>query len=510
MDLPQTRNDPAAPAPCPGWAKGLFWGAVLFVYLFRMAYGVAFPWIYHTPVAGEYYYTVSAYEKGQGFEVRYMRSPAYPVFLLGVARTLGMEHLGMVQHTSLVMGVFLLGFLLTRIFPYVSGYMAAALFVLACGFLPSHFVLASCMMAESVQSQVLALVVLCMYLWLREPLARRAAILSVPVALALLLRPTNLVLLGAVVLVMAARRKKKAVVSMAVFTMVVFLCVLPWMLENTKLHGRFALVQTTAEPLIQTYGHLIDMQSAKNRPYKMALRDNYNAYMAARRNMTPDELVWAGKKATWGEFSFLKKIADTFHLEARQRDAVAIDLALEGIREHPWEVPALLFQKLMVFYFSNPLDLERAFNEFPQRIPLIKFSALDKAFTFGCERPWCETWDKNQQKSLVQKAGWVMAPVQRLVEPFAWGCLCVLWASIFFFPFALFGRHGLLGLFLFLFIHGYCVLVCLSMQPEYRYLEPVPFLAGFLLCLEALSAPEFFRKAGQVIPWTRPKIKTTP
>lgn len=370
----------------------------------------------------------------------------------------------------------------------------AGIFLCVAGFSPSQFSYASQLMSEGVQTQVFVLV-LCAYIYWRHSRKLAAVFpLAALCALDVLLRSINGILVFIFPLCMLLDIKKKALKPVCVFFVTSGLCLLPWMAYNARVHGRFAISNQGPMVLATSYGHLVDLDSGKNRPYKEAIRETHESYMKARARMSAERLLRAGIEVGGNEGAYASVLIRRFHLNNAQAHEAVRRIVLEGVRKHPCEALALFFKRLQAFYTNVPGENEGNYAFYASRWA----GANEEDWILNNYRDIYRPYGlmdmaKAAREARYQAAGPLIRAMMFLSGLYLRAGAVFLWASILLFPAVLVSRHRHLGIVLFVFIHGYALLVCLVIFALPRFYQPlvVPILC--LLALECMGVFEVVR-----------------
>ena len=349
-------------------AKFFFALSASTVVLFHAAWAFLWPDVFYFPDSLDFFDTLEYWDSNHAVFVGYLRTPAYPLFFLVLHKTLGLGLLALVQHSSLAAMIVLSGLVMGRMLKSRQGWIIAGIFTLVAGFAPSQFMYASHAMTEGLATQALLAVILCFILWMSRSSALSVAVLGLVLAMAVLLRAVNVILVPlalAFVLVITTKNRgaRKALLHAAILCAVFFITVFPWMRYNKIVHSRFALSNMGALALVHSYSHLIDMDSGIFSEIKNVLRPVHEKEMEAQKSLSPEALMFDGMKRACGENSYFDILMKKFGYTIPQLDKVMKALVFEGMKKRPDEVASLVLRRFWHLITRAPGLSERALVE---------------------------------------------------------------------------------------------------------------------------------------------------
>ncbi len=465
-----------------------FWAAALGVFSFRISYVLGFPEILFQPDSADYFSTTLNYGLHGFIGFPFLRAPVYPLFLLVITRLMGLGHLGLVQHMSLVLGLIFLAWALVRMHPTPGGRFISAAFLLVTGLSPSLFAYGSQIMSEGLAPQALILVILSICLWDGKHSAPWAIPPAFAVAFAVLLKPAYGVIVPVVLIVMGVAARRNAVKPILMFSGVFLLLISPWLLYNWKIHDRIALSNMGPTVLCHSYAHLLDMDSKKHASHKNAIQQSHAVYMKTRATMSKDQVRTAGIETVAGKSGFANILMSQSGMKEAQAHEAVLAMTLEGIAKNPEKAWQMVWERLAVFFTQTPGQAETAHSFYLERWASENgpdwVNRLSRE-TFQAYLPW-ET-GMAFRRYRFQNAPWPVPIQNRLTAPFSRCAHWFFWGAILLFPAVFFGRARHIGLFLFLFIFSYSFLVCVTVPPLPRFFQPLVVPVLFLLSLEILG-----------------------
>ena len=478
------RSFPSA-SPFTANIKAVFWVVAALVYVLRAIYIIYFPEIFFWGDSMQYFETVVLFDKTGELIFHLARTPFYPVFILLCIKIFGILSIIIIQHITLCAMIIAMAYVLLSIYPNKYGLMVSLAFLMLSAFSPSQFLFVSFIMTEGLQTQFYIAVVIFYYLFSKRSRPVYLILLAGMIVCCIMLRPVNMILVPITALCLAPRISRKNLWRLAAFLCLAVLAVWP-------LAGRIPLSHLVGVNLAKFYGHLISIDTSPNREYKQAIRETHLWNLKQRAFMTKEQLLYSGNAYAFGESSYRDILMRRFNLPLRQAQEIVTSMVLEGIRNHPGQAAGLVLKKALYLYGGFAGASQKDYGRIVDDWAAGPFPAWAKGHYEKVLRFYgMPAEDDASRKQRYERAWFCIRPLERLTGFFAAADKYALWAGIILFPCVLFSaRHRNLGLFVFLWIHGYIAALCVLVNANARFYQPLTVPVFFLLALEILAMLE--------------------
>ncbi len=470
--------------------------AVLAAFGIHLAYLLVFPdLITFGQDSISYAHTFLHWEDQAELSFSISRMPLYPLFIFFTVKCFYLGWVPWFQHFSLLALILATAFMIRRMFPTTRGTVSAAVFMLLASLFTSQFLHGSSLMSEGLEPQAVLLVILCFRYWLEKRSPKALLLMSFVVAAGILTRPVNAFAMISVALALAMILRKKALAPVAFFIFCVLVFLMPWLtFENRPGRGP-ATSDYAVLPLIFSSAHLASMEKQTFVPYKAALKPSYKKYMAYRKTLAQNpensfKLLLAGGTLGSRWIDILKR---NFSLPPGRAGEIIMEILVEGMVDHPWESFSLFGKKIAAFYTDSPHAGEAwMYSHHVRRWTLDPPKQRDYADYVGFYKKYGQAPMENAPRiSRFKRAGLFIRVNHYLSAIFGVLVKACLWLSIFLCPLLLVRKPHYPGIFIFLSIHIYCLVVCLMAEPMPHFFYPMVIPVFLLVMIEILHGLKF-------------------